>query len=86
MKAINDYVIVNPIKEEPKSVGGFIITENTTKDIRYLKGSIVSCGNFTEGISESNIIYYDKHAGHSVIVDGAQYLVIRQRDIVLVEN
>jgi chaperonin GroES len=85
MQAINDYVVVNPIKEEPKNIGGFIVTESTTKDIRYLKGEIVSVGNLTQGINEGNIIYYDKHAGHSFNFDGNWYLVIRQRDVVLVE-
>lgn len=85
MQAINDYVVILPIKEEPKNVGGFLITESTTKDIRYLKGKIISLGNLTQGLEENKIIYYDKHAGHSISFDGNWYSVIRQRDIVLVE-
>lgn len=85
MRAVNDYVVILPIKEEPKNVGGFIITESTTKDIRYLKGEIISVGNLTEGLKEKNIIYYDKHAGHSISFDGNWYSVIKQRDIVVVE-
>ena len=85
MQAINDYVIIKPIKEEPKQVRGFILTDNTTDDIRYLKGVIISCGNLTQGIKESDNIYYDKHSGHNILFDNNQYSVIKQRDIVLVE-
>lgn len=84
MQAINDYVVIQEVKEEPKNVGGFIVTDTTTEDIRYLKGVIVSCGNLTQGINESDTIYYDRHAGHSILFDNNQYRVIRQRDIVLV--
>lgn len=85
MQAINDYVVILPIKEEPKNVGGFLITESTTKDIRYFKAKIISVGNLTQGLEKDSIIYYDKHAGHSINFDGDWYSVIRQRDIVLVE-
>ena len=40
MKAINDFIVIEKIKEEPKNVGGFIMTESSKKDIRYLKGKI----------------------------------------------
>lgn len=85
MQAVNDYVVIKPIKEEPKQVSGFILTETTTDDIRYLKAEIISCGNLTQGVVASNIIYYDKHAGHDILFDNKQYKVIRQRDIVLIE-
>lgn len=85
MQAINDYVVINVIKEEPKNVGGFLITESTTKDIRYVKASIFSVGNMTQGLSVGDLVYFDKHAGHDIFVDEKQYRVIKQRDIVLVE-
>ena len=34
MQAINDYVIVDKIKEEPKKVSGLILTDDTDTDIR----------------------------------------------------
>ena len=84
MQAINDYVVIEEIREKPKTIGGFIVADTTTEDIRYLKGVIVSCGNLTQGINVSDTIFYDRHAGHSILFDGNQYRVIRQRDIVLI--
>ena len=37
MQAINDYVIVDKIKEEPKKVSGLILTDQTDEDNRYKK-------------------------------------------------
>jgi len=84
MKAINNYIIIEKIKEEPKKSNGLILTDNHTKDVRYLKGKIISVGNLTEGLKENDTIYYDRHAGHAIEYDERLYHVIRQGDVVLV--
>ena len=85
MQAINDYVIVDKIKEGPKKVGGLILTDETDKDNRYKKANIISVGNLVEGVKKDDIIFYDKHAGHDIGYNDKLYRVIRMRDIVLVE-
>ena len=85
MQAINDYVIVDKIKEEPKKVSGLILTDDTDEDNRYKKAKIISVGNIVEIVKEGDTIYYDKHAGHDIGYNDELYRVIRMRDIVLVE-
>tara|TARA_Y100000296_G_C5031414_1_gene185037 strand:+ start:381 stop:638 length:258 start_codon:yes stop_codon:yes gene_type:complete len=85
MQAINDYVIVNKIKEEPKKVSGLILTDKTDEDNRYKKATIISVGNLVEIVAKGDIIYYDRHAGHDIGYNDELYKVIRMRDIVLVE-
>jgi len=84
MQAINYYIIIEKIKEEPKTTNGLLITDSQTKDIRYLKGKVVSVGNLTEGLKENDIIYYDRHAGHGIEFDNKLYHVIKQQDVVIV--
>jgi len=45
MKAINHFVIVDKIKEAPKKVGGLELTEKQNKDVRYIKGKVISVGD-----------------------------------------
>ena len=45
MQAVNDYVIVDKIKEGPKKVGGLILTDETDQTNRYRKANIISVGN-----------------------------------------
>ena len=85
MQAINDYVIVDKIKEEPKKVSGLILTDKTDTDNRYKKANIISVGNLVEGVKNGDVIFYDKHAGHDIGYNDELYRVIRMRDIVLVE-
>ena len=84
MKAVNHYLIIDMIKEEPK-VGGLILTDQTNEDNRYLKAKVVSIGNLVEGIKEGDTIYYDKHAGHGIQHKDKFYGVIKQMDVVLID-
>lgn len=85
MKAINHFVIVNKIKEEPAKVGGLELTEKQNKDVRYLKGEVISVGNLVEVIKEGDIVRYDKHAGHGIEWNDSLYYVLKISDIVLIE-
>ena len=84
MKAVNYYLIVKKIKE-PKKVGGLLITEELDEDHRYSKAEVISIGNLVEGIKESDIIYYDKHTGHSIQYEDILYYVIKIGDVVLID-
>ena len=85
MKAINHFVVVNKIKEEPTKVGGLELTEKQNKDVRYLKGEVISVGNLVEVIKEGDIVRYDKHAGHGIEWKDCLYYVLKISDIVLIE-
>ena len=85
MKAVNNYIIVENIKIEPKKIGGLIMTEELDDDNRYIKAKVISTGNLVEGIKDNDIVYYDKHAGHVIDYNGNEYQVITIKDVVLVE-
>ena len=85
MQAVNNYIIVEKIKQGPKKVGGLILTEDIDDDNRYIKANVISVGNLVEGLKEKDVIYYDKHAGHDITFDDVKYTVITNRDVVLVE-
>jgi len=85
MKAVNHYIIIDPIKNEPKKVGGLILTDEINEDNRYLKARVVSVGNLVEGINENDVVYYDRHAGHGIQHKDKFYGVIKQMDVVLID-
>tara|TARA_Y100000592_G_scaffold92752_1_gene154906 strand:+ start:74 stop:331 length:258 start_codon:yes stop_codon:yes gene_type:complete len=85
MKAVNNFVVIDKIKQEEKNTSGLIMTENTNKDVRYLKGKVISVGSLVEGIIEQDTVWYDKHAGHGIEFKDKFYFVIKASDIVLVD-
>ena len=86
MKAVNDYIVIEKIKEQKTTQGGLLLTDDTDTDNRYKKAKVVSVGNLAELIKVSSIVMYDMHAGHDIDYDGIMYRVIRLRDIVLVDE
>ena len=85
MKAINNYVVVDKVKTEPKKVAGLIMTEKLDEDNRYIKANVISVGNLVQGVKDGDVIHYDKHAGHGIQYKDKLYFVIRASDIVLVD-
>ena len=63
----------------------FIITDKQSNDIRYLKAKVISAGDMVKGVSDGDIIHYDKHAGHGIEWEDKLYQVIQHQDIVIVE-
>jgi co-chaperonin GroES (HSP10) len=62
MKAVNHYLVIERIKDEPTKVGGLILTEQTDEDNRYLKAKVISIGNLVEGIKHGTIfVFYGRN-------------------------
>ena len=86
MKAVNDYIVIERIKEEKKTSGGLLLTDDTDTDNRYKKAKVVSVGNLADIIKVNTVVMYDKHAGHDIAYEDLMYRVIRLRDVVLVDE
>lgn len=84
MKAVNNYIIIEKIKEEAKKENGLFLTESQNKDVRYLKGKVISTGNLVQGVNNDDIIYYDRHAGHGIEYNSILYHVIKEQDVVII--
>jgi co-chaperonin GroES (HSP10) len=83
MKAINYYIVLEKIKEQPKSVGGIELLEKYDKDTRYSKAKVISVGDKVEAVKQDDIVWYDKH--HGIQFDKKLYHVVNLGDIVIVE-
>lgn len=85
MKAINNFIIIDKIKEAPSKVAGLELTETQNKDIRYLKGKVISVSEKIDLIKKDDIVRYDKHAGHGIEINDKMLFVITLGDIVIIE-
>tara|TARA_R100000315_G_scaffold57917_1_gene32768 strand:+ start:99 stop:356 length:258 start_codon:yes stop_codon:yes gene_type:complete len=85
MKAVNNYVVIDKIKEAEKKISGLIVTDETDNEVRYFKGKVISVGNLVDVIKEKDVVWYDRHAGHGIQFEEKFYFVIKASDIVLVD-
>ena len=85
MKAIGKNLIIEKAKEgTTKTKGGLLLAETHRDDIRYVEANVLSIGEEIEGINEGSKIFFDRHAGHKIVIDKQTYHVIKIQDVVVV--
>ena len=85
MKLIGKNILIDVINEEIKTSSGLLLSSEDTSQFRYSKGKVVEPGTDVDVISSGDTIFYDSRAGHTMVVNGEQYTVIIERDVVVVE-
>jgi co-chaperonin GroES (HSP10) len=69
MKPIGKYIIIKTITEEVKTSSGLLLSQSDVDDFRYRKGSVVKTGTDVTVMNALDLIYYDKNAGHTMMID-----------------
>jgi chaperonin GroES len=86
VKPLADRVLVKPAPVEEKTAGGIIIPD-TAKE-KPLKGEVVAVGQGTKDeemvVKEGDKVLYGKYAGTEIEIDGEEYLIMRQSDILAI--
>ena len=68
MKPIGKYIVIKTIKEELKTESGLLLSAQDVSDFRYRKGQVIKPGTDVNVINEGDLIYYDKSAGHEMLI------------------
>tara|TARA_R110000751_G_scaffold135641_1_gene238488 strand:- start:735 stop:992 length:258 start_codon:yes stop_codon:yes gene_type:complete len=84
MKPINKYIIILPIEEEMVSSSGLLLSAEDSKSFRYKKARVIESGTQVDSIKTGDVIYFDKTAGHSMMIGNDTYTIIVERDVVVV--
>ena len=86
IKPLSDRVLIQPNPAEEKTSGGLFIPD-TAKE-KPLAGKVVAVGPGTSEVKmevkEGDQVLYGKYAGTEVNVDGTDYLIMRQSDILAI--
>lgn len=86
IKPLADRVLVKPAVAEEKTVGGIIIPDSAKE--KPLKGQIVAVGNGSKDeqmvLKEGDKVLYGKYSGTEIELDGTQYLIMRQSDVLAI--
>jgi len=86
IKPLADRVLVKPAAAEEKTVSGIIIPDSAKE--KPLKGDVIATGKGTKDeemvVSKGDKVLYGKYAGTEIEVDGEQYLIMRQSDILAI--
>jgi chaperonin GroES len=85
-KPLKDRVLVEPALAEEKTAGGIIIPD-TAKE-KPQKGKVVAVGTGKKDepltVKVGDTVLYGKYSGTEVIIDGNNYLIMREDDIYMI--
>ena len=86
IKPLADRVLVEPLEAETKTASGIIIPD-TAKE-KPQKGNIVAVGPGTKEnpvtVKVGNTVLYGKYSGTELKLDGKNYLIMRESDILAI--
>jgi chaperonin GroES len=90
IKPLGDRVVIQPLKEEKKK-GGIILPETVDKE-RQEQGKVVAVGpgrkedgkRIPLEVKKGDIILFTKYGPSEVVVDGQEYLIAEEKDILAI--
>ncbi len=86
VKPLSDRVLVEPNAAEEKTAGGLIIPDSAKE--KPLAGKVVAVGPGTSEIKMEvkvgDSVLYGKYAGQELQIDGKDYLMMKQQDILAI--
>jgi chaperonin GroES len=91
VKPLADRILVKPLEAEEKTKGGIIIPDNAKE--KPQKGEVVAVGpgkiadngqKITMELKKGDTVLYGKYSGTEVTVDGQDYLIVKESDVLAV--
>ncbi|EPR32282.1 10 kDa chaperonin [Alkalidesulfovibrio alkalitolerans DSM 16529] len=91
LKPLHDRVLVKRLEEEEKTAGGIIIPDSAKE--KPIKGEVVAAGpgkvsaegkKIEMSVKKGDKVLFNKYAGTEVKIDGVEYLVMREDDILAI--
>jgi len=91
VKPLADRIIIMPLEAEQKTAGGIIIPDNAKE--KPQKGEVIAAGpgkvsdngqKIDMPLKKGDKVLYGKYSGTEVSIDGKDYLIIRESDVLAV--
>ena len=90
LKPLADRVVVKQIEAEEKTKGGIILTSAAQEKPEIYEVLVVGPGGMVEGkevkmeVKAGDKVIMGKYSGTNVKLDGEEYIIIRQNDILAI--
>ena len=86
LKPLADRIVIEPAEAEQKTAGGIIIPD-TAKE-KPQKGTVVAVGPGKKDepmtLKVGDTVLYGKYSGTEIKLDGVEYSIVRQNDILAI--
>lgn len=80
IKPLKDRVVVKYSEEEVEKTAGGLYVPDVAKE-KPQKGIVESVGAEVKELKEGNTILFDKYSGSKIKIDGTEYLILKEEDV-----
>jgi len=91
VKPLGDRVIIQPSQELEKTKGGILLPDTAKEKPQQGKIIAVGAGKKTDdgkivpmNVKEGDTVLYGKYSGTNITIDGEEYLIVREDEIVAI--
>lgn len=89
IKPLNDRIVLEVATQEEKSVGGIVLASAAQEKPQVATVAALGTGRTLDNgqviapqVAVGDVVVFEKYAGVEVKVDGKDYLVVRENDII----
>ena len=88
LEPLDDRIVVEPMEAEEKTKGGIVLPD-TAKE-KPQKGKVISVGpgrvtdegkRIAPSVKKGDTVVYAKYGGSEIEIDGKEYMILRESDI-----
>ena len=92
IKPLADHILIEPIKEEEKTKSGILLPETAEKE-KPEQGKVIAVGpgralssgkRLPISVKKGDIVLFTKYGPNEIKVDGKEYLIAKEEDILAI--
>ena len=94
IRPLEDRVVVEPFEAEEKTAGGIVLPDTARE--KPLRGKVIAVGpgrllektgeRVPVGVKVGDRVVYGKYSGTEIEIDGEEFVILRESDILAVEE
>ncbi|WP_337870314.1 co-chaperone GroES [Meiothermus sp.] len=90
IKPLGDRVVVQRVEEEQVTRGGIVLPDSAKEKPQKGKVIAVGAGRYEDGkripmdVKEGDIVVFAKYGGTEIELDGEEYIILSERDLLAV--
>lgn len=94
IRPLEDRVVVQPFEAEERSAGGIVLPDSARE--KPMRGTVIATGpgklieksgeRAKMSLKKGDVVFYGKYSGTEIEIDGDDFVILRESDILAVEG
>ena len=86
LKPLKDRVVIQMVEQEEKTAGGLFLPTTAQEKLKFAK--VIATSEFTAAedrqVAVGDKVVFEKYSGTEVKLDGQEYIIVKEKDIIAI--